>query len=307
VVDFSDGLLYAGVALLLAGFAYAAVADLRYREVTDRLWQLLGIAGFVLGALALAPGGAVPVGLWVLVGALTLEHMFPWDERLRGRVERYADLIELVAYTAVVAIIAVALARFGLGPSGVPVAVIAVLATVVFARVLFEVGVLYGGADAKAVMIAGLLVPLFPAPWLWSPPALLPVTAVLPFGVDLLVNAALLSLFVPLAIGVRNAARGEFPSFVRGFTGYSMPVSELPDRFVWVRDPNAGPSSEEEEQADTSEEDRDRRVAVAKDLAARGVSRVWVTPQIPFLVLMAVGALAALLAGNLVVDLIALL
>ncbi len=43
---------------------------------------------------------------------------------------------------------------------------------------------------------------------------------------------------------------------------------------------------------------------IAQDLRSRGVSRVWVTPQIPFLVVMAVGLVAALLAGNVLFDLI---
>jgi preflagellin peptidase FlaK len=306
VVGLEDGLLDVGVALLLAGFAYAAAADLKDREVSDRLWQVLGVAGLVLGAFATAPGGALPLGLWLAVAALTLEHMFAWDERLGGRVDRYADGIELAAYVAVIALVVVAAVRVGIGPSGVPLTVIAVLATVVLARVLFEAGVLYGGADAKALMIAGLLVPLFPNPWLGAPSTPISVTAVLPFSVDLLMNAALVSVLIPLALAVRNAGRGEF-RFPRGFTGYSLPVSELPRRFVWVRDPAAGASEEDEEQVETSEEDRQRRVRIAAELSARGISRVWVTPQLPFLVLMAVGALTALLAGNLVIDILRLL
>ncbi len=305
MVGLENELLYVGVGLLLGGFGFAAVADLRDREVTDLLWQVLGVLGLVVGALAVAPGGELPLALWIVVGALVLEHMFAWDERLGGWVEHHANLLELVAYVAVVAIVAGAAVRVGVSSSGVPLTIVAVLATVLFARALFEAGALYGGADAKALMIAGILVPLFPSPWLWSPSALVPVTSVVPFAVDLLMNAALISVVIPLALAVRNLARGEFRS-VRGFTGYSMPVSELPQRFVWVRDPAVPPLSEDDEPAETSEEDRQRRIAIANELTARGVSRVWVTPQVPFLVLMALGALTALLVGNLVVDLIAL-
>ncbi len=60
--------------------------------------------------------------------------------------------------------------------------------------------------------------------------------------------------------------------------------------------------SREEALTETAEEDRLERVRAAQELEAKGVERVWVTPQIPFLVLMAVGAVAALLAGNLVLD-----
>jgi archaeal preflagellin peptidase FlaK len=306
VLGFSEGIQATQVVLLVGGLGYAAASDWRSREVTDRLWQSLGLLGFVLGAVLVGPDGALPVVLWVVVGALTVEHMFPWDVGLGPRFEGYADLIELAAYVGTVALVALTATRFGIGASAVPLGVVALLVTVVFARILFEAGVLYGGADAKALMIAGLLVPLFPSP-LWGPTGLLvPVTAFLPFSVDLLMNAALFSLVVPVAIAARNAARGELQG-IRTFTGYSIAVDELPRRYVWIRDPTLGDARKEEAEIETSEDDRRRRVEIARDLSARGVRRVWVTPQIPFLVLMAAGAVAALLAGNLVVDLIAAL
>jgi archaeal preflagellin peptidase FlaK len=301
-----EGIRAAEVVLLVGGLGYAAAADWRTREVTDRLWQVLGILGFVLGGVVFGVGGTLPLVLWLVVGGLAVEHMFPWDEALGRRFEGYADLFEFVAYVVVAAFVAAEVSWVGVGDSAVPLGVIALLATVVFARVLFEVGVLYGGADAKALMTAGLLVPLFPSP-VWGPTGvLLPVTSVVPFAVDLLMNAALFSVVVPAAIGVRNLRRGEFHG-VRGFMGYSIPVQELPQRFVWVRDPMFGDARKEEAEVETTEDDHRRRTEVARELSARGVRRVWVTPQIPFLVLMLAGAVAALLAGNLVVDLIAVL
>ena len=299
----SQALLGVQIALLVGGLGYAALSDLRTREVTDRLWQVLGVVGWGLGAVWLAPGGILPVALWLLVGGLTIQHMFPWDDALGKRLDRFADLIEGVAYMLVILVVLVAAVHWGIGTSGVPLAVIALLATMLFARGLFELGVLYGGADAKALMVAGLLLPLLPTPLLpqTAPVALL--LTVLPFPVNLLVDAAVLSLAVPVAIAVRNVARREF-EFPRGFTGYMIPVKELPDRFVWLKDPLL---AEEEDAAETSEEDREIRVRAAHDLEAKGVERVWVTPQIPFVVLLALGAVAALLAGNLLLDLFAAL
>jgi preflagellin peptidase FlaK len=305
VSDLETGLWIAAVAVLLAGFAYASASDLRTREVTDVLWQVMGLLGVFLGALALAPGGALPVALWSVVGLLALQHMFSWDERLGEFGDRYADLIEGASYAAGVVVIALAAVRYGIGPSTVPYAAIALLLTILFARGLFQLGVLYGGADAKAVMVSGILVPTFAfAPW--SPTSrVAALTAVVPFSVNLLMDAALASLAIPIAIALTNAARHEF-SLRRGFTGFTIPVDELPDRFVWVRDPTVGVAREEEADLETSEDDRRRREEVAAGLRSKGVARVWVTPQIPFLVLLTAGALVALLAGNLVLDLLAL-
>ncbi len=307
MVGLAEAVLAAGASVLVLGFAYAAASDLKRREVTDRLWQFLGVVGFLLGAVAVAPGGAVPLVMWFAVAALTLEHMFSWDVRLGEKGAPYADLIELGAYLAVGLVVTWVAVRWGVSASAVPYAVVIVLVTVVFARVLFEVGVLYGGADAKALMIAGLLVPTFPSPLLLgSSGAAVAVPGLLPFALNLLMNAALLSVVVPIAVAVRNVRRGEF-DLSRGFTGYSIPVRELPAHFVWVRD-RAYPSAREEEaDIETSTEDRQHRIKIAGTLTAQGVTRVWVTPQLPFLVLMALGAVTALLAGNLVIDLIALI
>jgi len=304
VTGWASAWVDAPVVVLVVGFVYASVADLRAREVSDRLWQLLGVIGFALGFAVFGSGGTVPLLLWLLVGLLTLEHLVAWDDHLPKSWRPQADRLELAAYAASVAIVAIAVVRIGIGPSAVPVGVIAVLATVLLARVLFEVGALYGGADAKALMISGLLVPTFSHPLLASPVSPYALGAI-PFSIDLLTNAALLSVVVPVFLALRNLRRGEF-AFPRGFTGYYLPVGDLPERFVWVRDPAAGelPTSED---AETSAEDERVRREVARRLAERGVRRVWVSPQLPFLVLMAAGAGAAILAGNLVLDIIAYL
>ena len=293
------------VGLLLVGFGYAAWADFREREVTDRLWQVLGVLGVALGAVVLASGGGLALGLWLLVGALGLEHMFPWDDLLHDESGRTADLAEGVVYAIVVLTVAIAAFEYGVGPAQVPVPVLALLATILFARGLFEAGVLYGGADAKALMIAGTLVPIYTMIVVPLPGSLTGVLNVLPFAFNVLLDAALLSLAIPIAIGLRNLARGEF-RFPAGFTGYTMPVGELPDHYVWLENPMRS-GNRASAQVETSEEDRKERARIARELSERGVERVWVTPQIPFLVLIAAGTVTALLAGNLILDLLAVL
>jgi len=300
-VSLAEGILGAQLAALVAGFGFAAWSDLKDREVTDRLWQWLGLIGVALGAVAFGGGGLLPTALWLLVGGLALEHMFPWDDLLGERADRLADGIEAVAYAVVVAAVAIAVVRVGVGPSEVPWAVVALLASILLARGLFEAGVLYGGADAKALMIAGVLVPTFTAVAWPLGGTLAGVLGWVPFSLDLLTNAALVSLAIPLAIGLRNVARKEF-HFPGGFSGYRIPVRELPERYVWLENPMRSNAADVE----TSEEDRQLRARLAQELTAKGVETVWVTPQIPFLVVMAVGAVLTLLAGNLVLDLVAL-
>jgi len=301
MTDLATYALAADVLLLLGGFTYAAWSDYREREVADGLWQFLGVAGFLVGFVPVVPGGTVPTVLWTVIGLFVIQHLFAWDARLGPNGEGYADLIEVVVYAAVIALVAVTAVRVGVGPDAVPVSVIAVLVTVLFARGLFEAGILYGGADAKGLMIAGLLLPFFPNPVIAQPPSIAPITTILPFAFNVLMNSALFSLVVPISIAVRNLRAKEFRG-VSGFLGYSIPVSELPREWVWVRDPMTREGREEEKSIETSEDDRRRRVELARDLASRGIQRIWVTPQVPFVVLMTFGTVAALLVGNVAFD-----
>jgi len=298
-------LLAARVLILLGGLGFAAFQDWQVREVEDGVWQGMGLLGAAVGFVAFW-GDPLALVLWVLVSLWALEHLFAWDASLEGYSDRLPAWIEIGVYVGVLGTVIVSSIEFGVGGSGVPLAVIAVAASILLARGLFEVGVLYGGADAKALMVAGLLLPLDPTP-VWSPPVAGALLAYYPFSLTVLIDAALFAVVVPIAIAVRNLSAHEF-TFPRGFTGYTIPVAELPNRFVWVKDPTfRGSSPDSEPEPQTTEEDRALRERQAEELAKQGVKRIWVTPQLPFILWILAGTLAALVAGNLVFDLLTVL
>ena len=289
-------------ATLAAGLIWASITDLKEREAPDVIWQVLAVAGTVIGLVVAFGVSTVAVLLWVLISALVLEHLFNWDERLESGTRIPAWAVEVAAYVGVglVLVYAIASPQAGL-PASVWAPAVAVYVTVLFARGLFEARVLYGGADAKALMTGGLLLPFWTTPILPVAAAATAVLAYLPFAFSMLLNAALLALAIPVAIAIRNLAHHEF-EFPRGFVSYKLPVEELPNRFVWLRDPTFS-SDPEVEDVETAEEDHQLRSRQRDELQAQGVRRVWVTPQVPFIVVLAVGAGATLLAGNLIIDL----
>jgi hypothetical protein len=292
LVDVSD----AAIGVLLLGLTAAAVVDLRTREVDDRLWLALALVGGALQAVVVADGGLVPLLVWVVVVAFVVQHLVPWDDLVSARYPALPGSLELGAYLGVLALLVVVGWRDGVGAGGVPLAAIAVYVTVVAARGLFEANLLYGGADAKAIMVAGAVVP-FDTTVLFAPHAAVGILAFYPFAVTLLMNGALAAVVIPLALLVRNARFGDWNG-LRTFTGYPLVVDELPNRFVWVTDP----TFRREDDAETSEDDRKLRERLRDELKAKGVAAVWVTPQIPFVVLLAVGAFLGVVFGNLLVD-----
>lgn len=293
-----------GAVVLLLGLAGAAYADWRYREVSDTLWTVLTLVGLGVGLGALSGDSAVALVVWVVVALFVLEHMVPWDEHV-GAADWRPGVIEIVAYAGVGVLLLIVGLRDGVGPAGVPPAAAAVYVSVLFARGLFEARILYGGADAKALMVAALLVPTYPHPLLPIGSTASLALTIFPFAFTLLLNAAVIAIAVPILLVARNLARGELDG-LRSFTGYRIDVRELPDRYVWVRDPTFH-RDPEEDQVETSEDDRKLRERQRDRLLADGVERVWVTPQIPFVVLMALGAFVGILAGSLAFDLFSLL
>ncbi|MHB8351576.1 MAG: hypothetical protein ACYDFT_02630 [Thermoplasmata archaeon] len=287
--------------LLSAGLVVASIQDWRRREVDDTVWQAHSGAG--VGWAALGTTAPAPLAFWALGAFFVLEHLLPWDVPLEQVHPDLPGWIEMGSYAAVLVILGIGIVIFGVGPTAVPLPVIAVVASVLLARVLFELNILYGGADAKALMVAALLVPLFPSPLLPIPDAARSLLAIYPFALNLLMNGALLAAAIPIALAVRNLWHGTF-DLRRGFTSFPLAVDRLHEEFVWVRDSRVEPV---EEDLETSEEDHDLRVRLQTDLRLRGLTEVWVTPQLPFLLPLLAGTVTAILLGNLLFDLAALL
>jgi len=286
-------------AVLGAGLAAASYFDLRYREIPDSLWLGLGLVGLLGGAWRASVAGWVPVLLWIVVGLLVLEHLLPWDRIVPSRWAQGSRWIEPSAYLFVGALLlGVGITPDLGGVSGAFWSAGAVYLSVLLARGLFEARIFGGGADSKCLMIVALFLPLWSTPWLPSTATAVALLGALPFSVTVLLNAWVLSLLVPLYLGVRNLIRHDFPKG-RGFRGYRLAVAELPERFVWVDDPDRKTSTLDAD-VESSEGDLQLRLDLRAQLESEGVRDLWVTPQIPFVALLSVGTLVGVAAGGLV-------
>ena len=292
--------LSAGV--LLAGIAVAATYDLTRREVPDNVWRILGFVGATIVAISLfTDGPTLPVLLWIVVAAYALQHFFPWTDWLSSRYPRAEVGVDIALAVGVIALVVGSGIAVGVGPGGVSYAVIALLVVTLTARALYELHLLSGGADAKALMAMGLVLPLFPLTLLSLGPAVDAFVSVIPFALNSLVNSAVCMLAVPVEIALRNHRAHDF-RWRGGFRTYSIPLEELEHRFVWLDDPDV-PDLGGNTEAETAEGDLEERRALVRTLRSRGVSRLRVSPQLPFVFFLLLGSALAIIAGNLLWDL----
>lgn len=143
-----------------------------------------------------------------------------------------------------------------------------------FAFLLYIVGM--GGADVKALWAITLLSPLPPQSLPFFPPL------IFVFPLVVLLNSLLLIVFLPPIYLVYNAVRGdrEFPYCL---FGYRMKANLAKDAFVW-----------------SMEKDGKKRIRPFKecDMEALGEKKIWVTPQLPFLVFICAGFVLSFLFGD---------
>ena len=152
---------------------------------------------------------------------------------------------------------------------------------------------------ALALLFPGVYPAIDPLP-LWQPaPLLQPILALwFPFAFVVLVDSALLFLVVPLLFLGRNAAAGDL-KLPRAFFGYRASLDALP-KYVWFMD-RIEDGKPVHVYFPRRKEDRDEQVRLLRE---HGFTKVWVTPQLPFLVAMLVGYLLAVVAGNLLLAVI---
>ncbi|MHB1261564.1 MAG: prepilin peptidase [Thermoplasmatota archaeon] len=144
---------------------------------------------------------------------------------------------------------------------------------------------LFGGADAKALMVLAFLAP-WPSP---NPLSLQP-------ALDALANGSVLMLATPLWLSVFNLARGQvaLPGML---LGRPVPIEKARAAHVWPMQ-RVGPDGVVRwrfwQRAALESLD-----AEYDALAKAGLSRVWVTAKVPFLVPLAVGLAVSWEWGNL--------
>ncbi len=159
--------------------------------------------------------------------------------------------------------------------------------------VLFQLRLVFGGADAKALMAIAILVPIEPAisqfP-IWN-------GSLMPSSWFIFSNSIILFLFIPLSLLIYNIAKRniQFPFCI---LGYKMNVDKAREKFIWPLEKIV--------------EGKRKFVYMPKDFDVddeldefekNGINEIWVTPKIPFMIPLLAGFICAFILGDILLYL----
>ena len=154
--------------------------------------------------------------------------------------------------------------------------------------VFFQLRLIFGGADAKALMAIAILVPLEPAilefPLMKGSP--------MPFSWTIFANSVVLFLLIPISLLILNIIKRnvEFPYCI---LGYKMSIEKALQKFVWplekIKD------GKRKFAYMPSEFDAEEEIL---ELQKFGLKEIWVTPKIPFMIPLLAGFICSFIFGD---------
>jgi preflagellin peptidase FlaK len=159
----------------------------------------------------------------------------------------------------------------------------------------FQMRLLFGGADAKALMALAILVPLQPALLgeqlpLWK--------SFMPGSWIIFANATILFLFIPISLLIFNIGKRNL-QFPHCLLGYKISLEKAKQKFVWplekIKDGNRRLMY------------MPKKFDVDEDLAEfekLGITEIWVTPKIPFMIPLLAGFLVTFFLGDLLLKIV---
>src|SRR5207245_1136009 len=207
------GLAHGVLAHEAAFLLVAAASDFRTRRVRDPLWIGLGTLGLVVLASQLVVESA-PWSAWSFAGSAALLFYAVFFGRPLTEEDGFHARPVRIALFLVAGVMWIApLVVTGAVPAtGSTPAMASTPVMIVTYQALYRLRVLHGGADAKGLMAITLLVPTYPNalpfPLLVADPRVdSGLRIVFPFSLVVWVDAAIVSLAIPVGLFIFNALR----------------------------------------------------------------------------------------------------
>ena len=153
--------------------------------------------------------------------------------------------------------------------------------------VMYQLGLLFGGADAKALMAIAILVPTQPN--LLNYPI---AKTLLPFSFVIFVNSLILFLAIPIGLFIYNLTKKDF-RFPHMFLGYKTTITKAKQKFVWPLEKIVDGKIKlmyMPKKFDAEDE--------YHELEKHGFKEIWVTPKVPFMIPLLAGYIFSFIIGD---------
>lgn len=258
----------------------ASISDWKKREVSDKHWAILGIAG---------------VSLFFTYSIL--EYGFKWEYFCLAIASLMALLdilwdrnkFVLLFYLTLALLFVIPLYYLSGDPLQLAWASIPVCYLLYVGMYIF--GIIKGGADVKCLISLSMMFSIYPA-FLTFPLIEIsssPISDIFVFSISALLLGAIMSCFIVIYYIIVNCKEGNKDR--KMFTGYMMDISKAEHSHVWpIEDVVDGeivsicvPQEEQE---------------VFQRLKEAGCERVWVTPMIPFIIPITIATVFLIFVGN---------
>ncbi len=270
---------------------YASYSDLKTRRVDDKIWVIMGFTGFMILIMQFYSESRNPVYYLTFIPIMLLFLLFFLEtaektELRKGKINRKIWIL-LCCFGVAIFAYQVYILRF----DAFFMQILTIPLIMLFAFLLYNLRLLFGGADAKALITIALLTPFYPN---WTPfLGYFLIKTVWPFSLTVLTNALILSLAIPIAFFIYNTSRKDF-HFPLSFLGYKMDIDDIRKKFVWP--------------LETIKNEKIMKVFLPKKnenvenelrkLKEAGAKRIWVTSKIPFMLPLFAGFIASFTVGD---------
>lgn len=296
-----EALAWAKAALVLSVLIGASISDIRTRRVADRFWIVLlggGSALLVIEMFLMDLERPVVTLLSLSMPAIGLVFMvwgYPEPAKVIKGVKE--DLFFTLAY---IVLIAGAVISYLLGDRIIAGKMLYsfLFMAIYFAMYTFPLlgaRLIHGGADAKCMMSLAVLFPWYGSslpisfgPFYDELAHISLIEYISPVHLGVLINASfvtviLMVLFLPL----KNIIQGTFHP-LRSWTSYWVDLDSVMDEHVWII--SEGGLGKDRKQDPTPD--------LISELRNRGLTRVRVTPKIPFILSLTLGFIIQMVLGN---------
>ncbi|MDI6887255.1 MAG: A24 family peptidase C-terminal domain-containing protein [Candidatus Thermoplasmatota archaeon] len=289
-MDFDLIRLIIGIVFL----SYASVQDLKTRCVNDKVWLALGSIGLIL-LIFTTPYYPTFIFIAVMFFSFFLE----LADKTNLKELKVRRVYWLFVWCIALSILAYLVYKHCILTCDMTfLSILTIPVLQIFIYILYSSRLLYGGADAKALICITLLTPFYP---LLTKPLLayFSIKLLWPYPLVILTNGIIITSILPLCFLVYNLIRRDF-KFPLSFLGYKLAIEEAEHKFVWplevARNGKIVKIYFPKRTEDTTKE--------LEALRRLGAKELWGTPKIPFIIPLLGGFVTSYFIGDIMYNIV---